>query len=235
MTILRCARASAPHAEFVNRPRHGAQWPFIVLAVTLITSQRLHADFAESGRAAMAAAAPESGLGVFRLSLSLRDERTPYVSLQNRARRFQLREFVEPEPPTAAPVSIGVTDTREGWDWAGLRRQIVRGLVGARRIRFERESLCVESERFNEPGRIPGVVQDAAIAAGVRARLAAVAGLRVIVTDVQCREGCVRIRGRFVRCPEAAQAVLVALAVEGVREVRTDVPDDLQREMAADR
>ena len=29
--------------------------------------------------------------------------------------------------------------------------------------------------------------------------------------------------------------ILVALAVEGVREVRADLPVDLQREMAADR
>lgn len=207
------------------------------LLALLIASHRLHADHSESLALARLPPALGSDGDYFRLSLAVRGERMPYVSLQSRSRRLLLREFVEPEPPSAESVSLGVTESREGWDWAGLRRQMVRGLSGARRIRFDRESLslCVESERFNEPGRMPGVVQDAAIAAGVRARLAGEPELRLIVTDVQCREGCVRLRGRFEHCPEAARAVTVALAVQGVREVRTDLPEDLRREMAANR
>src|SRR5450432_3101605 len=197
MTIFRRARASAPRAEFVNRPRAVAWSALGVLVALLIASERLHADLSESVRLAPAPPASESDEIPFRLSLALRGERMPNASLQSRSRRLHLPEFVEPEAPATAAVTVGATVSREDWDWAGLRRQVVRGLAGTRRIRFDREGVRVESDRFNEPGRMPGVVQDAAIAAGVRARLAVEPALRLIVSDVQCREGCVRIRGRF--------------------------------------
>jgi hypothetical protein len=235
MTIFPRVRASASRAEFVNRPRTIAGIALATLLALSIVSHRLHADHSESLAPARLSPALGSDGDYFRLSLAVRGERMPYVSLQSRSRRLLLREFVEPEPPSAESVSLGVTESREGWDWAGLRRQVVRGMSGARRVRFDREGLWVESERFNEPGRMPGVVQDAAIAAGVRARLAGEPELRLIVSDVLCREGCVRLRGRFEHCREAAQAVTVALAVQGVREVRTDLPEDLRREMAANR
>lgn len=235
MIIFQRVRASASRADFVNRPRPAVWTAFVILVAGLIASPRLHADLSESVRLAPASPSPEGDQDPFRLSLALRGERLPYASLQSRSRRLYLREFVEPEPPAAPSVSLGSTESREDWDWAGLRRQVARGLTGTRRIRFDREGLCVESERFNEPGRMPGVVQDAAIAAGVRARLAGEPAVRLIVTDVECREGCVRIRGRFAHCPDAARVVAVALAVDGVREVRTDLPDDLRREMAAHR
>ena len=206
-----------------------------MLVAVLIASHRLQADHSESVRLAPLSPELEGNQDSFRLSLAVRGERLRYASLESRSRRLYLREFVEPEPPAAPGVSLGAIIAREDWDWAGLRRQLVQGLAGTRRIRVERDGLCVESERFNEPGRMPGVVQDAAIAARVRAQLAGEPALRLIVTDMECREGCVRIRGRFAHCPEAARAVTVALSVDGVREVRTDLPEDLRREMAAQR
>ena len=235
MTILRRVRASAARAKFVNRPRRRV-WPaFLGLVTVLISTPWIHGELAESAGGGSILHPVEATNDRFHLSLALRGEQVPVASLQAGSRRLRLRDFVEPELPPMVLVSLGATDSREDWDWAGLRRQIVHGVVGSRRILFERECLCVESERFIEPGRIPGLVQDAAIAAGVRAGLAGELALRGIPLEVQCREGCVRLRGHFTNCQAAARVVTLALRVEGVREVRTDLPDDLRREMAANR
>jgi hypothetical protein len=236
MTTTRIIRASAACAEFVNLPRCVASFLLIVGSLGAVTSPALRANSADWLKPSPLAARPEDAQGDFQLLLAIRPEPTGFLSMQGRTRGFRLHEFVESSlPPTTLPVRLSDGGERDGWDWAGFRRLLVRALAGARKIRFERDCLCVESERFNEPGRMPGVVQDAAIATEVRARLAGEPSLRGAPLDVQCREGCVRIRGQFAHCQETARAVTVALAVEGVREIRADLPGELQREMAADR
>jgi len=235
MTTARLARASAARAEFVNLPRAAVWAGVLIVFFGAFTPHFLRASSADGLTPPRWAAAPVSAGGDFQLQLAIRAEPTDFLSPQPRPRGFRLREVIESRLPSVPPVRLGDDEAREGWDWAGFRRQLVRALAGVRRMRFEREGLCVESDRYYEPGRIPGVVQDAAIAAGVRAQLAGEPGLRVLPLEVQCREGCIRLRGSFAHCPETARAVIVALAVEGVREVRADWPVDLQREMAAGR
>ena len=233
--MLRRVRAFAASAEFVNRPGRRAGQVLWLIVAALMPATRLSAGISEFVVSAAVAPLAHEESGPFRLSLALREEQTAISSLQHRSRRLRLAQFMEPDLPSPPLVRLGTSENREGWDWAGLRRQLTRAVAGTRRIRFEREFLGIESERFNEPGRIPGLVQDAAIAAGVRSQLAGEPTLRGIVVDVQCREGCVRLRGQFANCPIASRILILALAVEGVREVRADLPDDLRREMAAGR
>ena len=192
MTTARLVRASAARAAFVNRSWRTAGVIGLVIFSGVIATRSTRATTAE----------PPGAGGNFQLQLAIRAEPVAFLSLQGRPRGFQLREFVESSLPPAGSVRLGEDEPLDGWDWAGFRRQLVRALAGARKVRFERDAVSVESDRFNEPGRIPGVVQDAAIASGVRARLAAEPGLRGQPVDVQCREGCVRIRGQFAHCPE---------------------------------
>lgn len=230
MTTARLVRASAARAKLVKR-----WWQSALLSLVVQIGVMAMNPLCASSVDGPALSLPDEAGGKFQLRLEIRAEPAPFLTLQGRSRGFRLREFVEPTLPQSETVRLTDDESREGWDWAGIRRQLVRALAGARKIRFERDLICVESDRFNEPGRIPGVVQDAAIAAGVRARLAGEPTLRGSPLEVQCREGCIRLRGQCRRCPETSRAILLALSVEGVREVRADLPGDLQREMSANR
>ena len=227
MTNARSIEASAARGSFVKRlALH--RLPAVGVIGSAIVLGWAQASVAENPASADAG-------GKFQLRLALRPEPVPFLSLQGRTRGFQLRAFVESTLPPTETVKLSNAEEPENWDWAGYRRQLVRALSSAKKIRFERDAIYAEAERNNEPGRIPGVVQDAAIAAGVRAKLAGEPSLRGIPLEVQCRESCIRLRGQCGRCADTARAIALALAVEGVREVRADLPGELQLEMAADR
>lgn len=188
--------------------------------------------------AAMALAiSAEAGLGdspQFRLTLGLRNETAPlpWAEPFTGYHALTLGEFV----PPVRPLTVRLEWIEpEPWDWAGLRRQLLSRIQGARRLRFQELALIVDSAR-RLPARSPmGPIVDASTAARVRARLAGDESLRGTGATAVCRDGRIQLSGQFARVLQTARAVNLALSVEGVREVRAELPADLAREARAGR
>ncbi|MBS0656880.1 MAG: hypothetical protein JSR82_01375 [Verrucomicrobia bacterium] len=170
----------------------------------------------------------------YRLRLNLRSEvePVPWAEPFSSPRALTLGEFV----PPVRPLNVRLDWVEpEPWDWAGLRRQLLSGIRGARKMRFQEFRLTVEAAR-PLPARSPvGPIVDASTAARVRARLAGDEVLRGTGATAICREGRVQLTGQFARVAQTARALTLALSVEGVREAAIGLPDDLAREVRAGR
>src|SRR5258708_6187734 len=142
MTTTRFTRASAARTEFVNLLRRAA-WAIACIGFFgVFSTPVLSARSAEWLIPSAPAARSEDANGNFQLLLAIRPEPTGILSWPGRPRGFRLREFVESSlPPTTLPLRLSEDGEREGWDWAGFRRQLVRALAGARKIRFVPDSL----------------------------------------------------------------------------------------------
>lgn len=168
----------------------------------------------------------------FRMSLNLRGPAASWVEPFTEERPLTLREFELPAPPLVVRLEWWEPET---WDWAGVRRKLIAGIEGGRRIRFQVESLVVDSAR-PRPARSPmGPIVDASTAARVRARLAGDPLLRSTGASATCRDGKVQLTGQFARATQTARALSLALSIDGVREVSAALPEDLAREAKAGR
>ncbi len=133
-------------------------------------------------------------------------------------------------PPAAERLGLGPGPGEERPEWMRLRRQFAAALPEyAELIQANELGLVVRCLGRHEALSMaaPGLVQDAATAARVRASLAADPRTRDLPRNVTCETGGVRLHGPFANVAALALAVNAAVLVDGVREVRADLPDDM--------